>query len=225
MAGVLTSVQGIISSASAIIGVIIVITSPVFAVIFGSGSLALDQALAEERAAAVEVDVARDAAVPVILGRICEEENHLCSSLHLRNSTEDVILSAFELGTRLTMEVVTRDVRGPSDLKLPSPPILENHLMMAIGSNIEGSLQIERAVVDDTLQNCADYFGDKHEYARLVSRLTTAEVTRKALEASPGLVEKPEWWRDWLLGGGMALGGAMVTGAVVGAWLWSRTQA
>lgn len=212
------------SAGTIVVAVAAIITAAtgLIALEFGGGTLALEGALVDRNDALTASASAERDATAKIVEVVCREESELCSTSFLRNSAEAAIQGAFEVARGLTVASETRNVVGPADLPELLLPTLENRLKLAIVSGINGQLQIKDETVQEAVDN-SGYFGADHDYAGRVLTLVGAEVRVKSLVASPDLVEKPKWWRDWLLGGGIAIGFVMI-GGVLGHLLWRESR-
>jgi hypothetical protein len=219
--GALATVAGFVFSTKTIVvslAALLTTLTTAISVVFGGGSLALEQAINDERAAERNLANERQDCAVKAADVVCDYEEELCATPWYRNSTEGAIENGFEAGTELMIHTWTMDVEGPQDLVPKRISDLENELRGHIESQIYGNLGVDRAIVSSAAEDCG-CFGDEHQYAHLVEETVNSQVKRRALEGVPDLVEKPRWWRDWLLGGGLAVSGLMV-GAVLGPFVW-----
>lgn len=214
IAAMLSLVQGAIVA----LGVIILTASTTISAVLGGGSLPLENAIREEQEARDALAVVQEECTCTMTEFICGKKDDLCRTPYLRNIVESTVQIGIEMGTALVIGGQTRNVVGLEDLPPKKLASLENDLRITVELAIHNILGIELATVHEGLEKC-ECFGGKHQYARLVQKLTIAQVVHEALETSPKLVEKPKWWRDWLLGGGIAAGALMV-GGVVGVVVW-----
>ena len=218
MGDVLPLIKGIIVA----LGVLLASFTTVVSLVFGGGSPALEGAITDEQLAERVLADAQEVCAANAAASICQNDPVQCETPFLKNNLEDAIASGFEAGTLVTLDKWTEDVMSLEDLPSWTIFYLENELTPGIRMAICGNTYEDVATVDTALKGCG-CFGSENSYAHLVEDLANKQVIRRTLQGVPHLVEKPEWWRDWLLGGGLAVGGMMV-GGVIGAVLWQRTS-
>ena len=191
------------------IGAFIAIVSPGFALVRGGGDSALVEAVMNGEAAQEAVAEEREQAVPGILAAVCVDHQP-CSNPYYKDATETKILRSMRIATRIAVdEVVELPPAEQEDIELPD---LEERLRSGFIIDI-AELGVDANIIRTALEESPS-FGNDHEYARLVRDEIDAQITKSVLLRSPDLVKKPEWWRDWALGGGLLVGGLLIGGVV-----------
>lgn len=214
--------ESVVSVRTAIVAIGAIITgiSTFVSVAFGSGSVALEEAIKTEHGARGVVHSAQKDSAAAMVEYICEEIPDSCATEWQKDQIRSGIRDSFRIGTAVTVAEEMIKVHSLADLPEADPFKLQSDLRIAISLAISGSLPVQFDTAHTAVADYSGYFGAEPRYANLVWDWIVAQVRCEALKATPELVEKPAWWRDWLLGGGAALGGIMV-GGVIGAWLWS----